>query len=172
MYDYGVVEYLQQNREHITAQSPLHKAANQVRADQSTYQRKCVRTCMRRPGCFRGALSSWHLQVACLHLKCWTIYSCTTSTCHSVPFCFVSERSGRNVPIIVFGLILHFSSFADLSCHRRPSRAVSSPKRASASAAAAGAADSLARCRTHSRESSNVGIYDGYLRYLRGFPAL
>ena len=58
-----------------------------------------------------------------------------------------------NIPIIVFRLIFH-SSFADLSPHRRPSRAVSSPERASASAAAAGAADSLARCRTRSREAS------------------
>ena len=42
-----------------TAQSPLHKATNQVRADQSTYQQKYVRTaCMRRPGCFPGAWSS------------------------------------------------------------------------------------------------------------------
>ena len=56
-----------------TAQSPLHKAANQIRADQSTYQNKCVRTCILRPVCFPGAWSSWPLQVACLHLKCWTI---------------------------------------------------------------------------------------------------
>ena len=58
-----------------TAQSPLHKAASQVRADQSTYQKKYVRrTCMLRPVCFPGAWSSWHLPVACLHYKCWTIY--------------------------------------------------------------------------------------------------
>ena len=42
MYEYFVVEYLQQYREHSTAphsaaQSPLHKAANQVCADQSIY---------------------------------------------------------------------------------------------------------------------------------------
>ena len=40
MYEYVVVEYLQQYREHSTAQHSaisLHKAANQVRADQSTY---------------------------------------------------------------------------------------------------------------------------------------
>ena len=65
MYEYAVVEYLQQYREHSTAQSPLHKAANQVRANQSTHQNKCVRTFMRRQGCFPGAWSSWHLQVAC-----------------------------------------------------------------------------------------------------------
>ena len=65
------------NREHskaqhsTIAQSPLHKAAyNQVRAGQSTYQKKYVRTCMLRPVCFPGAWSSWHLYVACLHLKC------------------------------------------------------------------------------------------------------
>ena len=43
-----------------TAQSPLHKAANQVRADQSTYQKKYVSTCVLRPVCFPGAWSSWH----------------------------------------------------------------------------------------------------------------
>ena len=83
-----------QNLEHSpaqqsTAQSPLHKAASKfVRADQSKY----VRTCMRRPGCFSGAWSSWHLQVASLHLKCWTMYYIR----HSNPFFLVSERSGRN----------------------------------------------------------------------------
>ena len=46
-----------------TAQSPLRKAANQVRADHSTYQKKYERTCMRRPGCFPEAWSSWHLHV-------------------------------------------------------------------------------------------------------------
>ena len=56
------------NREHSkaqqsTAQSPLHKAANQVRADQSTYQTKYVRPCMLRPVCFPGALGSWRWQV-------------------------------------------------------------------------------------------------------------
>ena len=60
--------------QHSTAQSPLYKAANQVRADQRTYKKKYVRTCMLRPVCFSGAWSSWHLQVACLHLKCWTMY--------------------------------------------------------------------------------------------------
>ena len=35
------------------------------------------------------------LQVACLHLKCWTIYH----ICHSVPFFIVSERSGWDRPL-------------------------------------------------------------------------
>ena len=41
-----------------TAQSPLHKAANQVHDDQSTYHKKHVRTCMLRPVCYpeHGAL--------------------------------------------------------------------------------------------------------------------
>ena len=30
-----------------------------------------VYTCMGGPGCFPGAWSSLHVQVACLHLKCW-----------------------------------------------------------------------------------------------------
>ena len=60
--------------QHSTAQSPLHRAANHVRVDQSTYQKKYVRTCMLRPVCFPGARSSWHLQVACLHLTYWTTY--------------------------------------------------------------------------------------------------
>ena len=56
---------------------------------------KDVHTCIRRPGCFPGACSSWHLQVICLHPKCWTIYC----ICHSVPFFLVNERSGRNRPL-------------------------------------------------------------------------
>ena len=61
--------------QHSTAQrNHPYKAVNQVRADQSTYQKKCARACMRRPGCIPGAWSSWHSQVAYLHLKCWTIY--------------------------------------------------------------------------------------------------
>ena len=64
MYEYVIVEYLQQYREHNTAQSPQYKAANQVRADQSTCQTKYIctvrtyayrDTCIRRPGCFPGA---------------------------------------------------------------------------------------------------------------------
>ena len=48
--------------QHSTAQSPLHKAANQVRADQSTYQKKfVVRTYMLRPVCFPGRWSTLHL---------------------------------------------------------------------------------------------------------------
>ena len=87
--------------QHSTAQSPLHKAANQVRADQSTYPKKYGRirtyssTCIRRPGCIPGAWSSWHLHVAYLHLKCWTIHY----ICHSNPFFLVSERSGWNRPL-------------------------------------------------------------------------
>ena len=87
--------------QHSTAQSPLHKAANQVRADQSTYPKKYGRirtyssTRIRRPGCFPGAWSSWHLHVAYLHLKCWTIHY----ICHSNPFFLVSERSGWNRPL-------------------------------------------------------------------------
>ena len=84
--------------QHSTSQSPLHKAASQVRADQSTYQKNYVRTYMLRPVCFPGAWSSWHLQVACLHLNCWTIYF-TTSVCYSNAFFLVSERSGWNRPL-------------------------------------------------------------------------
>ena len=49
---------------------------------------------MLRPVCFPGAWSSWHWHVACLHLKCCTIYF--TSVCNSNPCLFVSERRGRN----------------------------------------------------------------------------
>ena len=69
------------NREHCkaprstVAQSPLPKAANnQVSANPSMYQKKYVSTCMLRLICFRGAWSFWHLQFACVHLKCWTIF--------------------------------------------------------------------------------------------------
>ena len=34
--------------------------------------------------------SSWHLQVACLHLECWTIYICLFN-----PFFLVSARQNR-----------------------------------------------------------------------------
>ena len=67
---YAVVEYPQEYRENSTAvqHSARHKAANQVRADQSTDKKKYLRTCTRRPGCFPGARSSWHLQIACLYI--------------------------------------------------------------------------------------------------------
>ena len=72
MYEY--VDEYHQNREHSKEQhskeqSPLHKAANQERADQTMYQKKYVRTCMLLPVCFPRAWSSWHLQVARLHLN-------------------------------------------------------------------------------------------------------
>ena len=55
-----------------------------------------VYTCMLRPVCFPGAWRSWHLQVACLHLQCWTIYC---YICHSSAFFLVSDRSGWNHPL-------------------------------------------------------------------------
>ena len=47
-------------------------------------------TRMRRPSCFPGAWSSWHLQVASLHLIVWPPIFC------SVLLFLVSECSGRN----------------------------------------------------------------------------
>ena len=41
-------------------------------------------TCVRRPRCFPGALRSWHLQVACLHQRCWTVY-CTINGTFVIP---------------------------------------------------------------------------------------
>ena len=100
MYEYGVVEPRAQHStaQHSTAESPLQKAANQVRADQSTSEKKYVRTCMLRPVCFPGAWSFWHLQVACLHLKCWTIYLLHLSVI-PILFFLVSEGSGRDHPL-------------------------------------------------------------------------
>ena len=55
------------------------------------------RPCMRRLGCFRGPWSSWHLQVASLHLKPRT--SLSASLIRIFFQCFlVSERSGRRKP--------------------------------------------------------------------------
>ena len=74
-----------------------------------------VRTCMQRPGCVPGAWNSRHLQVACVHPKCWTIYMC-----HSVPFFPVSERSGRSrlfAPKMLDHL-LHRSFRSILPCER------------------------------------------------------
>ena len=85
--------FVEPYREHSTAQhstaqhstiTPAH--SNKPNTCRSEYISKDVRTCMRRPGCFPGAWSSWRLQVACLHLKCWTIYY----------IFLVSQRSGRN----------------------------------------------------------------------------
>ena len=90
IYEYVVEPRAQQS----TVPSPLHKAAHQVRADQSANQNKYVRICMLRPVCFPGAWSSWHWEVACLRLKCWTIYF--TSVCNSNPCLFVTERTWRN----------------------------------------------------------------------------
>ena len=46
----------------------------------------------RRAGCFPGAWSSWHLQIACLQLTFWAI--CVIHRHYVVSL--VSERSGRN----------------------------------------------------------------------------
>ena len=55
---------------------------------------------MWRPGCFSGPSNSWHLQVACLHLKCWTLllHLPLQST-----FLLVRERRGR--------FVLHTSTY-------------------------------------------------------------
>ena len=50
------------------------------------------RTCMRRPGCFPGAWSSWHLQVVSLHLKSWTSLSVSFASFSILP-CERAERS-------------------------------------------------------------------------------
>ena len=85
-----VVEYYSNTAS--TAQQSTKQQAKyvpiRVHVKRSTWY---VRTCMQRPGCVPGAWNSRHLQVACLHPKCWTIYMC-----HSVPFFLVSERSGWN----------------------------------------------------------------------------
>ena len=60
-----------------------------------TYLKKYERTGIRRPGSFPGVWSSWRLQVACSHLKCWTIYH----ICHSVPFFLGREHIGQNRPL-------------------------------------------------------------------------
>ena len=85
---YLVLECLQPYHEHSPAE-------NQVGADQSTIKRSTwyVRTFMRRPGCFSGALSSWHWQVDCLHLKCWIIYY-EQYICHSVAFSLSASAAG------------------------------------------------------------------------------
>ena len=78
-----VVEYLQQYREHSTSSTAAQH--NVIIPAQSSKPSTCrsgyvskevlqyVRTCMRHAGCFPGAWSSWHLQILCLHRKCWTI---------------------------------------------------------------------------------------------------
>ena len=63
----------QSTAQHSSALKPARGTKKKVRADQSTYQKMYTRTCMLRPVCFRVVWSSWHFQVACLHLKCWTI---------------------------------------------------------------------------------------------------
>ena len=46
-----------------------------------------IRPCMRRPRCFRGPWSSWHLQVASLHLKRWTSPSASSFAFYSILPC-------------------------------------------------------------------------------------
>ena len=43
-------------------------------------------TCMRRPGYYPGARSSWHLQVVSLHLKSWTFLSASFAFCSILLF--------------------------------------------------------------------------------------
>ena len=53
-------------------------------------------TCMRRPGWYPQAWSSWHLQVVSLHLISWTSLSASFAFCSILPC--ESERSGRRKP--------------------------------------------------------------------------
>ena len=86
------------NNHRIKQQYPLHKAANQVRADQSTYIRTYVRTCMLCP-----VLFSWNMEMLAfasrLYAPIMLDRPLTTSVCHSNPFLLASECSVRNRPL-------------------------------------------------------------------------
>ena len=91
------------NREHskaqhsTAAQSPLHKAANQVPVNQSTHQRNMYVHVRCVPFVFleHGALGMMASRLFAPKMLYHLLYYCT-SVCHSDPCFFVSERSGRN----------------------------------------------------------------------------
>ena len=102
IYEYVVEPRAQQS----TVPSPLHKAAHQVRADQSANQNKYVRICMLRPVCFPGAWSSWHFQVGCFHVKCWTIY-CIYLLFQSILPCERAQRAEPRSALYVIRISSH-----------------------------------------------------------------
>ena len=71
--------YVEPRAQQSTAQhssSAITSAQSSKRSNTCRYEyvSKDVGTCMLRPVCFPGAWGSWHLQIACLHAKCWTMY--------------------------------------------------------------------------------------------------
>ena len=52
-------------------------------------------TCMRRPGCFPGAWSSWSLQVVSLHLKAWTSLSASVVRILFILRCERAQRAAE-----------------------------------------------------------------------------
>ena len=78
---------------------PLHKAANQVRADQSTYKKKsmCVRTCMLHPVCFPGSVELLAFPSRLFAPK--MLYHLLYDIRHSNPVLRASKRNGRYRPL-------------------------------------------------------------------------
>ena len=76
MYEYVVVEpRAQQSTAQPTALTPARSSKPSTCRSEYASKEVCTyMTRMLRPVYFPGAWSSWHLQVACLHLKCWTIH--------------------------------------------------------------------------------------------------
>ena len=74
------------------AQSPLHKAANQARADQGTYIKKYVRTCMLCPVLFSRSMEMLAF-ASRLYAPKMLDRPLKTSFCHSNPFFLASECS-------------------------------------------------------------------------------
>ena len=100
-YEFIVLEHLQQYREHSSTAQRNHPCTKQqtkyvpIRVDIARSM-KYVRTCMRRPGRFPGAWSSWRLQVACLHQAKMLDHLLHVPF---VPFFLVNQRNGWNRPL-------------------------------------------------------------------------
>ena len=88
------VEYIHNSSTASTAQHSAITPAQSTKPStcRSEYVSQYVRTCMRRPGCFNGAWSSPHLQVACLHLIFWTIHYKLLSF-RSILLCELAQRA-------------------------------------------------------------------------------
>ena len=82
------------------------------KADQSTYTKKYVRTCMRHLDCFPGAWSSWNLQV-----RIYIVIPIHSS--------LVSERSGRAEPAARRSALYYYKPVPDtLLCAKQMFRLV------------------------------------------------
>ena len=85
-------------------------------------------TCMRRPGWYPRAWSSWHLQVLSLHLKSWTSVSASFSFCYINHLYYMSER--RKQPAkrsALYNTSMYSESLISTRCSTDPYSSLTQP---------------------------------------------